>query len=62
MATCLICYFAILFYIERKGLLMGNLARILPLKSKLPGKFQCFNAIDGSVEMLKNSWICKNFN
>ena len=34
---------------------MGNLARILPLKSKLPGKFQCFHAIDGSVEMLKNS-------
>ena len=27
----------------------------LALKSKFPGKFQCSNAIDGSIEMLKNS-------
>ena len=59
--------FSLLFYcrfifIERKWLLMRNLATISPLTSKLSGKFQCFNAIDGSIEMLKNSWISKNFN
>ena len=31
---------------------MRNLATILPLQSKLPGKFQCFNAIDRSIKML----------
>ena len=52
MDLCSICYFVvILFYIERKWLLMRNLARILPLKSKLSGKFQRFSAIDG--ELLK---------
>ena len=40
---------------------MRNLATILPLKSKLSGKFQRFNAIDGNMEMLKNSLISKNF-
>ena len=39
---------------------MKNLATILLLKSKLSGKFQRFNAIDRSIEMLKNSWILKN--
>ena len=29
----------------------------LTLKSKFSGKFQRFNAIDGSIEMMKNSWI-----
>ena len=43
---------------------MSNLVIILPLtwKSELSGKFQRFNAIDGSNaigEMLKNSWISK---
>ena len=33
---------------------MRNLAIILPLKSKLSGKFQRFNAIDESIDMLKN--------
>ena len=28
---------------------------ILPLKSKLSGKFERFNAIDESIEMKKNS-------
>ena len=52
MDLCSICYFVvILFYIERKWLLMRNLARILPWKSKLSGKFQRFSAIDG--ELLK---------
>ena len=35
MAPCLACYFiVILFYNERRWLLMRNLAKILPLKSK----------------------------
>ena len=38
---------------------MRNLGIIWPLKSKLSGKFQRFSAIDGSIEMLKNSWISK---
>ena len=62
MALCLIYFIVILFYIERKWLLLRNLARILPLKSKLSGKFQCFNAIIGSIKMLKNSSTYKNFN
>ena len=54
MVPYLICYFfVILIYIERKWLLIGNLVRILPLKSKLSGKFQRFNAVDGSIKMLK---------
>ena len=35
---------------------MRNLARILFLKSKLSRKFQCFNATDGNIEMLKKSY------
>ena len=35
---------------------MRNLAIILPLKSKLSVKFQCFNTIDESIEILKNSY------
>ena len=38
---------------------MRNLATILPLKFKLSGKFQRFNAIDGSIDILKNSRISK---
>ena len=55
-------FFVILFYIERKWLLMRILVTILPLKSKVSGKFQRFNAIDRSTKMLKNSWIFKNIN
>ena len=33
---------------------MRNLITVLPLKSKLSGQFQGFNAIDGSIEMLKS--------
>ena len=44
-------FFVILRYIVRKWLLKRRLASILPLNSKLPGKFQRFNAIDGSIEM-----------
>ena len=39
---------------------MRNLAIIVPLKSKLSGKFQRFSTIDESIEKLKNSWISKN--
>ena len=50
MAVWLICGFiVVLLYTEKKY------TTILTLKSKLSGKFQRFNAIDGSVEMLKNS-------
>ena len=50
MAPLLICCFIVeLLYIKR------TLATILPLKSKLPGNFQPFDAIDGSIEMPKNS-------
>ena len=52
----------LLFYYHILWLLKRNLAIILPLKSKLSGKFQRFNAIDGNIEMLKYSWISKNFN
>ena len=63
MVPCLICYFVvILFYIVRKWLLMRNLTTALPLRSKLCGKFQLFNALDGSINMLKNSRISKTFN
>ena len=41
---------------------MGNLATILHLKSKLSGQFWRLNVIDGSIKMLKNSGISKNFN
>ena len=51
------CFTVILF--ERKWLLKRNLATFLPLKSKLSGKFKCFNAIDESIEMLKNIWVKK---
>ena len=39
---------------------MRNLATFLPLKSKLSGKFQRFNAIDEVIEVLKN-WIFQKF-
>ena len=42
-------------------LLKRDLATILPMKSKLSGKFQHFTAIDGSIKALKSSWISKNF-
>ena len=40
---------------------MRNLVTILPFKAKLSGKFQCFNAINESTELLKNSCISKHF-
>ena len=51
----LFIYFVILIYNDRKGLLMRNLGAILLLKSKLSEKFQRFNGIYRSIEMLKNS-------
>ena len=59
MAPSLICYFiVILFYIEKKWPSDEKFNH----KSKLYGKFQCFNAIDGSIKMLTIGWISKNFN
>ena len=49
------CFIVILFYIERKRLFMRNLTTVSPWKSELSGQFQRFNAIDGSIEMLRNS-------
>ena len=57
----LLHFIVILFYIDWKWLLLRNLAIILLLKSKLSGKFYRFNGIDESIEILKNSWISKNF-
>ena len=55
MAPLLIYYFIVtLLYIERKLLPMSNLTTILPLKSKLSGKFQRFNVIN-VIEILKIS-------
>ena len=48
------CYFVVILF---KWLLMRNLATILPLKSKLSGKFQRFNSIDGRIAMLKGVWL-----
>ena len=39
--------------------LKKNLPAKLPLKSKLSGKFQRFNAFDGGIEMLTNPWTSK---
>ena len=48
-------YFIVISFIERKLLLKRNLATILPMKSKLSRKFQPFNVIDRSREMVENS-------
>ena len=62
MAPWLIyCLFVTLLYIERKWLLIRNLASALLLKSKLSGKFQRFSTVNASMEMLINSWISKKF-
>ena len=63
MASWLICFFiVILLYTDRKWLLKRNASTMLPLKSELSGKIQRSNAIDGNIEMLKNSWVSKDFN
>ena len=55
MAPSLICFLTVIFfYIERKSLLMGSLAIILPLKSKLSWKFQRFNTLDRFSIKMKN--------
>ena len=51
----------ILWHIERKWLLKRNLPTILLFKSKLSGKLQHFNAIDGSIKMLKSMLIFQIF-
>ena len=57
----LLFYCHIILHWERKWLLMRYLAAILPLKSELSGKFLRFIAFNGSIKMLKYSWIFKNF-
>ena len=52
-------FYCHILHIEKKWLFKRNSAIVLPLKFNLSGKFQCFNAIDGSITMLKNSWISK---
>ena len=54
------CFFLFLFFFcqidrerERERESERNVAPILPLKSKLSGKFQRFNAINRTIEMLK---------
>ena len=54
------CFIVILYW--EKILFMRNLATVLFSKPKFSGKFQRFNAIDGSVKMLKYIWISTNFN
>ena len=54
IAPWLICYFIVLlFSVEKTWLLMRNLATISPLKYRLSGKFQRFNAIDGRSKCWK---------
>ena len=63
MVPCLsYCFIVLLFNTVKKWLFMRNLVTIVPLKFKLSGKFQQFNAIDGSMKILKYSWISKYFN
>ena len=62
MASWLICCFiAILLYVERNWFLQRKLVIILPMNFDLFEKYQRFNAIGGSIEMLQNGWIFKNF-
>ena len=37
----------------------GNYSQYLTLKFKWSGKCQLFSAVDGGIEMPKNSWISK---
>ena len=62
MAPCLIFFFFchIVLYWE-KVTSYEKFSCSLPFKSKLSAKFQLFNAIDRSMEMLKNSWIFQKF-
>ena len=53
--TVNLLFFGILFYIERKILLKRKLATILLLNFNLSGKFHRFNAIGGSIKILKKS-------
>ena len=64
MAPCLICflYYHIILYWEKVISHEKFSHNLTFLKSKLSGKFQRFNIIDKSIEILKNSWISKNFN
>ena len=53
----LLFYCHIISYWEKVPPYEKSKVQFIPLKSKLSGKFQCFNAIDASIEMLKNSCV-----
>ena len=55
MALCLLCCLTVIYLLRETVSFKRTLATILLLKSKLSGKCQRFNAIDESIEMLKNS-------
>ena len=50
-----ICYFIVILFLKRLliRILTNTLATILPLNSKLSRKSLRFNAVDGSIKMLK---------
>ena len=58
-AVNLLFYCRIIIYWE-KVTSEDKFSHNLAIKVQI-GKFQHFNAIDGSIEMLKSSWIFKNF-
>ena len=53
----LLFYCHIISYWEKVPPYEKSKVQFIPLKSKLSGKFQRFNAIDASIEMLKNSCV-----
>ena len=64
IVPCVICYFIVILFILSKSDLLSEtlgtvLATILPLISKLCGKFQHFDVTDGNIEMLKNTFHLK---
>ena len=56
IVNLLINFIVISFYIELKWVLLKNLSTVLPFKSNFSRKFQRFNATDGSIKILTNSY------
>ena len=61
MATWLISRFIVIYLYGERWFFKWNLAKILPLKSKLSRKIQRFSVADKTMEMLKTSWTSKSF-
>ena len=55
MATWLISRFIVMYLYGERWFFKCNLAKILPLKSKLSRKIQRFSVADKTMEMLKTS-------